>query len=111
LNRHPFNYIAQLLSAIAAQERESFLVARVPIAPLLTLVAASLFFVVIGYILTFVALATFGGEVREIQARLSVKGLVADRLEGARGSGEGENMEEHFEESERRGSMRIELER
>lgn len=95
--------------ALAAQERESFLVARVPAAPLFTLVVANLLFVVMGFVLTFIALVSSGGEVREIQARLSVKGLIADRFESVRGRRGVENMEEHFEESEGRGSMRVGL--
>jgi hypothetical protein len=95
--------------AMAAQERESFLVARVPVAPLFTLIAANLLFVAMGFILTFVALASSGGEVREIQSRLSVKGLVADRFEIGRGRNGVESMEDLFEESEDRGSMRVGL--
>jgi hypothetical protein len=95
--------------AIAAQERESFLVARVPLGPLFTLVVANLLFVVVGIILTSVALASSGGEVRDIQARLSVGGLIADRFEGIRGRGGVDNMEDIFEESESRGSMRVGL--
>jgi len=47
--------------------------------------------------------------VREIQARLSVKGLIADRFESLRGGNGVENIEEQFEESEGRGSMRVGL--
>lgn len=95
--------------ALAAQERESFLVTRVPLAPLFTLVLANLLFVAMGFILTFVALASSGGELREIQSRLSVKGLIADRFEGVRGRNGVKSLEEHFEESEGRGSMRVGL--
>ncbi len=95
--------------ALAAQERDSFLVARVPAAPLFTLVITNLLFVCMGFVLTFVALASSGGEVREIQARLSVKGLIADRFESLRGGNGVENIEEQFEESEGRGSMRVGL--
>ena len=95
--------------AIAAQERESFLVAGVPLAPLFTLVVANLLFVFVGIILAFVALASSGGEVKEIQERFSVKGLVADRFEGARSRSGVDTMEDLFEESEGRGSMRVGL--
>jgi hypothetical protein len=93
--------------ALAAQERSSFLVSRVPAAPLFALVISNLLFAVMGIVLAIVALATSGGNVREIQARLSIVGLVADRFESRRGAGGVEKMEELFEESEGQGSLRV----
>jgi hypothetical protein len=46
--------------ALAAQEREEFLVSKVPPAPLFTLVVANLLFVVLGVALTAVALVSSG---------------------------------------------------
>jgi hypothetical protein len=86
--------------ALAAQEREDILVARVPKAPLFAMVSASLHFVVMGIILTCIALLSSGGEGREIQARLSILGLVADRFESARGRNGVGMMEQYFEERE-----------
>jgi hypothetical protein len=70
--------------AIVAQERSTKLVTRIPKAPLYTLVLANMLFVVLGIALAIMAIARSGGEVREIQARLSIEGLVADRFEGRR---------------------------
>ena len=67
---------------LAVQKRSSFLVARVPAAPLYALVGANLLVVVVGVILTIVALVASRGEVKEVQSRLSIFGLVADRFEG-----------------------------
>jgi hypothetical protein len=101
----------QRAPALAAQERTSLLVARVPMAALFSLVASNLLFVLVGVALTIAALATSGDEVRDVQARLSIFGLVADRFEGLRASRGAEEMEELFEEHDGRGSMRIAIHR
>jgi hypothetical protein len=93
--------------ALAVQERESFLVARVPQAPLFTLVVVNLLFVLLGIILAAVAIQSSGGEAREVQARLSIVGLVADRFEAQRGRDGIEKMDNHFEEKDGKGSMRV----
>lgn len=93
--------------ALAAQQREEFLVAKVHAAPLFTLIGANLLFVVLGVVLTAVALINSGGEVREVQARLSLKGLVADRFASTvetKGIG---HMDDKFEEIGGRGSKRV----
>jgi hypothetical protein len=92
---------------IAVQERQSFLVSRVQAAPLYTLVAANLLFVLFGIVLAGIAIRTSGGDVREVQARLSIVGLVADRFEAHRGRDGVENMDDYFEEKEGNDSMRI----
>ena len=92
---------------IAAQERTALLVARVPKAPLFALVGANLLFVLLGCILTGVALGTSGGETRDIQARLSIVGLVADRFEGGRAAGPAGDLDELFEEHEGNTSSRV----
>jgi hypothetical protein len=97
--------------AVAAQERQSFLVSRVPAAPLFTLVIANLLFVLLGIILTSIAIWTSGGEVREVQARLSIGGLVADRFEEKRGKDGIEKMDDSFEEKDGNGSMRVAIDR
>ena len=53
------------------------------------------------------ALATSGGEVREVQARMTLVGLVADRFEGSRGRNGVEEIKELFEETEGKGSLRV----
>ena len=92
---------------ITAQERTALLVARVPKAPLFALVTANLLFVVLGLILTVTALMTSGGETRDIQARLSIVSLVADRFEGGRAAGPVEDLDELFEEHEGTTSSRV----
>jgi hypothetical protein len=100
------------IAAVAAQQRTSTLVTRIRAAPLFTLVATNLLFVALGVILTAVALGTSAGEVRDVQARLSVTGLVADRFEGLRTRRGGvKAMEELFEENDGYGSMRVAVER
>jgi hypothetical protein len=96
---------------LAVQERKSFLVSRVPAAPLFTLVAANLLFGILGVILALIAIASSGGDVREVQARLSIVGLVADRFEGQRGRDGVKEMDDYFEEKEGHDSMRVGIDR
>jgi len=93
--------------ALAVQERQSFLVSRIPAAPLFTLVIANLLFVILGIVLAAIAIHTSGGEVREVQARLSIVGLVADRFEAQRGRTGVEDMDAYFEEKDGNGSIRV----
>jgi hypothetical protein len=103
--------VVHLSPALAVQERTSFLVARVPAAPLFTLVITNLLFVLLGIILTAIAIRTSGGEVREVQARLSIAGLVADRFEEQRGRDGVEKMDDYFEEKVGNDSMRVAIDR
>jgi hypothetical protein len=97
--------------APAVQERSSFLVARVPAAPLFRLVIANLLFAALGICLASIGLATSGGDVTDIQARLTVAGLVADRFEGLRARRGVTEMEKLFEENDGDGSMRVAIDR
>ena len=92
--------------AIRAQRRTSLLVARVPAAPLFTLIAANLLFLVAGIVLLAVALRV-PSVVREGQARLSIAGLVAYAFEAKHGSQPGEKMQDLFEENEGQQSVRV----
>lgn len=85
-------------SAIESQQRETILVARIPIAPLACLLVANLSLVVLGVILTILALWAARGETREVQARLSIPGLVAAQFEGTRAVGAVEDVRDLFEE-------------
>lgn len=87
-----------LMPALEAQRRESFLVARVPKAPLAALLAANLLLAVLGIVLTCIALVAARNETGEVQARLSIYGLVADRFEGIRAKQGSESVEKLFEE-------------
>ncbi|OQV08682.1 hypothetical protein CLAIMM_12910 [Cladophialophora immunda] len=97
--------------APAIAERTSFLVTRLPMAPLFGLIAANLAFVLLALILTVIALRTSGGEIREIQARLSIVGLVADRFEGGRAKDPAKDMDELFEEHDGATGTRVGMER
>ncbi|KAJ5403236.1 hypothetical protein N7509_003107 [Penicillium cosmopolitanum] len=68
--------------ALAVQRRNTTLVARLPVAPLIAVVAFCLLFVVAGLLLTGLAIwAARFEDVRNIQASLGIVGLVADRFE------------------------------
>lgn len=77
--------VLQSTSAIAARERSSVIVARIPKAPLFTAIILDLLFAVIGMLFSVWALASSSGdrnsEVRDVQAKLGIVGLVADRFE------------------------------
>lgn len=92
----------QASPAIAAQERSSLIVARVPKGPLFTVVVLDLLFVVIGIAFSILALVSSSGDqnadVRDVQARLSVAGLVADRFEGRYAREPITDLKEGFEE-------------
>lgn len=66
---------------LAAQERDALLAARIPKAPLITLVLFSLLYVLCGLILTALAVWTARHKVPDLQAGLRITGLVADRFE------------------------------
>jgi hypothetical protein len=68
-------------SALASQVRKPILVARVSKTPLFVLVAANLLLVLLGVVLTIVALITVQGNTGEVQARLSIPALVAALFE------------------------------
>lgn len=67
--------------ALAAQDRETLLVARIPVVPLVAMVAVCLLYVVCGLVLTGIAAWSARYEVPDVEARLSIAGLVADRFE------------------------------
>ncbi|THV71581.1 hypothetical protein D6D28_04326 [Aureobasidium pullulans] len=93
--------------ALAAQSRTQTLVARVSVAPLFTLVLANLMFVILGILLTCVTVWASNDDVNDVQARLSLTGLVADRFEGSQGQQAVKDMEDLFEEYEGQSSARI----
>lgn len=93
---------------LAVQRRSSFLVAKVPAAPLYALIGANMLVVVVGAVLTVVALmASKGEEVKEIQSRLSIFGLVADRFEGKAARLAAQDVDELFRESKGQRTSRI----
>jgi hypothetical protein len=93
--------------ALAVQKRSSFLVAKVPAAPLYLLVGANMLVVLVGIILTVIALVASRGEVKEVQSRLSIFGLVADRFEGSTAKLPVKDVDELFRESKGQRTSRI----
>ena len=91
------------------QLRESHLVARIPKAPLFTLICSNLLFALIGVILAAVAFGSMGGslgrELTDIQARLSNAGIVAAIFEPQKGGVK--EIEELFDERNGDGRRRV----
>jgi lipopolysaccharide/colanic/teichoic acid biosynthesis glycosyltransferase len=81
-----------------AQERFTKLVTHIPKAPLYTLVLTNILFVALSIALAVLVIARSGGEVCEIQARLSIKGLVIDIFKGRRAKERVESIEDLFKE-------------
>ncbi|KAH2636434.1 hypothetical protein KXW54_001950 [Aspergillus fumigatus] len=96
--------------ALAAQDRETLLVARIPVAPLVAMVAVCLLYVVCGLVLTGIAAWSARYEVRDVQARLSIAGLVADRFEEPGLRSDANCVEEMFAEHAGQESKRIAIE-
>jgi len=93
--------------ALFTQQRTSFLVSKVPVLPLYAVVVANMLFAIVGVILTVVALISSRGDTRDVQARLSVAGLVADRFEGATARLPATHMDDLFDERQGKKSMRV----
>ena len=85
------------------QTRNGIVVARVPKAPLFTLIVVNLLFVVYGIIVFVIALLSHPRETRDVQARLSVTGLVANLFEGERAGKHVSKLEDLFHEREDNG--------
>lgn len=97
--------------ALEAQLRTVQLVTQVPKVPLYALVAANMVFVVGGVVLAAVALGSCGTESHEVQGRLSVVGLVADRFEQSRANAGLTSLKDAFEETDGNGSPKILIQR
>ncbi|KAF2188654.1 hypothetical protein K469DRAFT_660398 [Zopfia rhizophila CBS 207.26] len=96
---------------IEAQRRHTILVARVAKAPLFFLVVSNLLLVVLGIILTVLALVAVAGDTGEVQARLSIPALVATHFENGRGEESVEGVEKLFEERKGVKGTRVAVER
>lgn len=97
--------------AAEAQLRRDMLVARVPKAPLASLLVANLLLVVLGIGLTVSALLASRGDTGEVQARLGITGLVASCFEGARARDGSRSVEAMFEENSGRNGPRMGISR
>ncbi|KAE8381753.1 hypothetical protein BDV26DRAFT_278565 [Aspergillus bertholletiae] len=96
--------------AIAAQDRESSLVARIPKAPLIALVAVSLLYTLCGVIFTVLAVMAVRHKIPDIQARMSIAGLVADRFEDPSSWNRNTSLDEMFEEYTGKSDKRVAIE-
>ncbi|KAI3049420.1 hypothetical protein CBS147352_5956 [Aspergillus niger] len=96
--------------ALAAQQRETSLVSRVPMAPLFTLVAVNFLYVIVGLIFAGIAIKTARGAVPDIHARLGITGLVADRFEDPGSRKEVHSADDMFEEYAGHPSRRVAVE-
>lgn len=92
---------------LAVQRRSSFLVAKVPATPLYVLIGANMLVVLVSVVLTIVALVTSRGEVKELQSRLSIFGLVADRFEGRVARFAVKDVDELYRESKGQRTSRV----
>ena len=95
------------LPALQAQKRTTFIVSRIPTAPLWSLIVANMLFVVIGFMLTTFAIMALDDENKDVQVRLSIAGLVADRFESSRARRDVKEKEDLFEEKSGGDSVRI----
>lgn len=86
-----------LTRAAAAQERSTILVAKVPKAPLFLLIVINLVFVVMGFVLAFMAART-PQEAHEVQSRFSIAGIVANMFEGEKAGRPADAVERLFGE-------------
>ncbi|KAI0102963.1 hypothetical protein GGR51DRAFT_573780 [Nemania sp. FL0031] len=93
--------------AMEAQFRTQILVARVPLAPLYALVGSNLLLLTLGLVLAVWAIATARGDVREIQARLGVVGLVASYFEGEAAGRPVKDIEDIFGEKSGLGARKV----
>ena len=79
------------------QLRQNIIVARVPKAPLFTLILFCLLFVLLGLALFVIALRGQNAETREIQAQLNIFGMTASRFESPKDA-DVDKVEDLFEE-------------
>lgn len=114
-------YSISLLSLVAGalvpsptmelQQRSEMIVARIPTSALYLLVASILLLVIFGIFLTIVALgaAVSTKDIEEVTARMSLQGLVAERLESERAGSAVGDLDEMFEEKAGVGCKRVGL--
>ncbi|KAK3671051.1 hypothetical protein LTR78_009012 [Recurvomyces mirabilis] len=104
------SFFAQTINAVPAtraQERTSVLVARIEVAPLYALVVADLLYVVAGIGLMIAPLKMSSADVRQLQSRLGITALVADRFETEHELRPVKEVEDLFEECKGLRSRRI----
>ncbi|KAF2148041.1 hypothetical protein K461DRAFT_324992 [Myriangium duriaei CBS 260.36] len=78
---------------------QNTLVTRIKRTPLFTFIAVNLLYVVIGLVIAIMTVLTASDQrVHDLQARLSITGLVVDRFEGGRRKESARNIQDLFEE-------------
>ncbi|KAK4580540.1 hypothetical protein LTR86_000743 [Recurvomyces mirabilis] len=95
------SFFAQTINAFLAtqaQERTSVLVARIEVAPLYALVVTDMLYVVAGIGLIIAALKMSSADIRQLQSRLGITALVADRFETEHKLQPVKEVEDMFEE-------------
>ncbi|KAL9594914.1 MAG: hypothetical protein Q9219_006769 [cf. Caloplaca sp. 3 TL-2023] len=97
--------VMQQIPAVNVTRRVVTQVARVPIAPFLTLILLNLLYALVGIVLTVAALLAVskGHGVKDIQARLSVAAVVAESFESPALRDDARDLDELY--AERRGRM------
>lgn len=94
--------------ALQAQRRTEMLVAKVPVAALYAQVVADLLYVLVGLVLSIVALVGSRAEdARELQARLGVEAVVAGLFEADKSRQPVRGVSELFEENDGKTSRRV----
>lgn len=101
----------ELRNATMALRKETKLVATVPRNALYTLVAANLLFAAVGLVLTALAVVSCTRDVKEVQTRLSVPGLVAELFEKPYCNKQVKCEKDLFRESEGMGHSRVFIEK
>lgn len=97
-------------AADRALQRITTLVTRVPIGALFTLVVANLLYAAAGRVLCVLAIVAARDDTREVQARLSIEGIVADRFEEEETTAAASSVEKLFAENigpERTARLRV----
>jgi len=95
------------MPALENQLRTTSIVSRIPAAPLWALVIANMLFAVMGIVLALFAIMASDDGNKDVQVRLSITGLVADRFEGAYARRDVKKVEDLFEEKHGEDSVRI----
>lgn len=95
---------------LAGQRRDVLLLTKLQRAPLYALLATNLLFVLVGLVLAVWAIVDAKQPVHEIQTRLTIFGLAADRFEGQRARLAVKSMDHVFEEKATTRSRRVVLE-
>jgi len=97
----------QSTPGLEAQSRSSIIAARVPFAPLFALIVANLLLVILGVVLTVLAVFSASGDAAEAQARLSVQAIVAQVFEDGRARRGVESTDAMYDEYHGRKSQKV----